>query len=120
MSGKHWKCLLAAFLLLTGCGTAPPVSGLDGRWRNDCVPQAVALTAGLRVEGVDARVLLIKTMRWKHAIVCFSYDSGSNQLWTWDANWKSIRIQSRLNASSCARAWLQATSGARLVSAEWM
>lgn len=84
------------------------------------MPQAVALTEGLRVKGVNARVLLIGTSRWKHAIVCFDYDPGSNQLWTWDANWKSIRIRSRLNADSCARAWLQATSGAGLVWAEWL
>jgi len=80
------------------------------------VPEAASMVAGLRGAGIEARVLLVSTPAWNHAVAVYLYPSGDNRLWVWDANWKSIRLRAWWNdPSSIARAWITATNRSLLV-----
>lgn len=111
-------------LLLAGCASEPPVRTPEwvGRYKNACLPEAVAMAQGLRQSGIHARVVRIGTPRWGHAICAYLYPTGANQLWGWDAYWKSNRLRAWANdPDSIAREWLRITrSQDRLILAQFL
>lgn len=87
--------LLAVILFLGGCGTLPPVaeSPLSGRLRNACLPEAALMSESLQRGNIKAKVLIINTTTWSHAICVYMYPTGANTLWGYDTNWKSCRLR---------------------------
>jgi hypothetical protein len=118
------KYLLSAIILiLAGCALPPAEEpSFAGKYRNACLPEAIAMTQNLRHAGIQARVLRIGTNKWNHAICVYLYQPGSNTLWGWDSYWKSNRlIALSSDPHSIARMWLRVTaSDATLVSAEFL
>jgi len=114
--------LIILAICLAGCAQLPPAEGMQGKWKNDCLPQAAAMATSLNEKHVKAKVLLITTTMWKHAIVVYLYPPGENKLWGWDYEWKSIQIRAYFsNPDQCARAWLTATNnGSVLIAADWL
>ena len=100
-----------AIFALAGC-TALPVEqpSFAGRYKNACLPEAIAITQGLKQAGIQARVLRISTNKWNHAICVYLYPSGSNTLWGWDSYWKSNRLRAFSDEpNSIAKAWINTT-----------
>lgn len=100
-------------LSLAACATRPPVAEpeFSGQLQNACVPESVAMVEGLRGSGIQARVLLITTPAWRHAVAVYLYPAGDNRLWVWDSNWKSMRVRAYWDdPSGIARAWISATN----------
>lgn len=115
-------CLIVA-LFLAGCSSNPPIPAAPwvGKYGNACLPEAVAMTAGLQAHGVQAKVLRVQTARWSHAVCVYLYPPGQNRLWVWDSYWKSVNVRAwYADPSSVAWAWLNSTSGERLAVAEYM
>lgn len=103
--------LSAIILIFAGCST-PLVSEplFVGKYRNACLPEAIAMTQGLRSAGIQSRVLRVSTNKWNHAICVYLYPSGSNTLWGWDSYWKSNRLRAFSDEpNSIAHAWIDAT-----------
>lgn len=113
---------LLSLLTLVSCSTLPPAAGLRGKWKNDCLPQAAAMATALNEKNVQAKVLLIDTPSWRHAVVVYLFPAGANTLWIWDSNWKSLRVRAYFSdPGQCARAWLNLVSpGATLTSATFL
>jgi hypothetical protein len=106
------KYLLAiAIVALAGCTTLPVEQpAFAGRYKNACLPEAIAMTQGLKQAGIQARVLRISTNKWNHAICVYLYPSGSNTLWGWDSYWKSNRLRAFSDEpNSIAKAWINTT-----------
>jgi hypothetical protein len=118
------KYLLSAIILiLAGC-SMPPVAepSFAGKYRNACLPEAIAMSQGLKSHGIQSRVLRIGTNKWNHAICTYLYEPGSNTLWGWDSYWKSNRLRAFADDPySIARAWMIATmSDAVLLNAQFL
>lgn len=85
----------------------PAKPSFTGQHRSACLPEAAAMTEGLRKSGITARVLIISTASWKHAVTVYLYPAGSNRLWVWDSTWKSNQVRAWWNdPTGIARAWL--------------
>lgn len=68
------------------------------------------MATALNEKGVQAKVLLVSTPSWKHAVVVYLYPAGANTLWVWDSEWKSLQIRAYFSdPGQCARAWLNQT-----------
>lgn len=68
------------------------------------------MVEGLHGAEIQARVLLIKTPAWRHAVAVYLYPAGDNRLWVWDSTWKSVRVRAWWNdPDGIARAWISAT-----------
>ena len=96
-------------LLLAGCATNPPVDQpyFAGKYRNACLPEAIAMTQALRQSGIQARVLTIYTPKFGHALCVYMYPTGQNKLWVWDSHWKSVNLRAWYDdPDSIAKAWL--------------
>ncbi|CAN5356424.1 hypothetical protein BH09VER1_BH09VER1_28810 [soil metagenome] len=112
------------FLCLAGCQIAPPVPApANAGWqKNACVPEAAEMAQGLKKADIQARVLIINTTQYSHAICVYLYPTGENQLWAWDSGWKSIRLRAYWDdANGMASAWLSKCNtgrGEALVSGE--
>ena len=103
------KYLLAIFML-TGCAINPPVKAWTSGERNACLPEAIVMREGLRGAGIKAEVVIIRTAMINHAVAAYIYPTGQNQLWAWDATWKSIRLTAYFDQpEQIARAWFNAT-----------
>jgi hypothetical protein len=104
------KYLPLIFFLFYGCTSNPPVTAPDfsGKYRNACLPEAIAMTQALKKSGIQAKVLIIKTPKFGHALSCYLYPSAQNKLWVWDSYWQSINLRSWWNDSdSVANQWLK-------------
>jgi hypothetical protein len=104
------RLALAAILLaLAGCATRPPIAEPEfvGQHRNACLPEAAAMAEGLSKSGITARVLLITTPDWKHAVTVYLYPPAANRLWVWDSTWKSNQVRAWWSdPAGIAQAWL--------------
>jgi len=101
--------LIAAILFLTSC-VNPPATGLPFKYGNDCLPQAISMTEGLRNKNIEADVLTISTPTWGHALCRYMYPKGKNTLWVWDHDWKSLKLKAwKDDPNSVANAWMKAT-----------
>ena len=119
------RILLAiSCLCLAACSTRPPIAepAFAGRLQNACVPEAAEMTEGLHKAGIQAKVLLITTPAWKHAVCVYLYPSGENRLWVWDSEWKSIQVRAFFSdPDQVARAWIAAVNQSQPVtSAEFL
>lgn len=104
---------IASCLCLSACATRPPVAApvFSGEHRNACVPEAAAMVQGLNGAGITAKVLLITTPVWNHAVAVYLYPAGANRLWVWDSNWKSLRVRAWWDdPAGIARAWITETN----------
>lgn len=98
--------LLALVLVLAGCASVPPVAVAPwvGRYKNACLPEAVAMQAGLEGAGIKSKVLVIETSRWNHAVCVYVY---RDRLFVWDSYWKSNQVRAWIDdPSMVARKWL--------------
>jgi hypothetical protein len=103
------KSLILA-LLMTGCAVNPPVPAWTSGQRNACLPEAAVMSEGLKKADIKAEVVILRTPMWSHAVAAYLYPTGENQLWVWDAEWKSIRVRAYFDdADQIARAWCNAT-----------
>lgn len=103
---------IVCLCLISACSTRPPAPEPDvaGRYRNACLPEAAMMAQALRGKDIAARVLLITTPAWSHAVTVYLYPSGANRLWAWDEDWKSIRVRALWdNPEQIARTWISAT-----------
>jgi hypothetical protein len=118
------KCIFAIVILaLAGCSSLPiEQPAFAGRYKNACLPEAIAMAQGLRSHGIQSRVLRIGTNKWNHAICTYLYEPGSNTLWGWDSYWKSNRLRTFADDPySIARAWMAVTmSDAVLIDAQFL
>lgn len=96
-------------LLLAACTSTPPIDQPPwiGKMKNACLPEAIAMTEGLKREGIQAKVLSIHTKDWGHATCAYLYPPGQNKLWVWDSYWKSVTLRAWwYDPNSIARAWM--------------
>jgi len=90
---KSW--LLIA-LLLSGCAVTPRNSEeWMARERNACLPTAIAMSQGLKRQGIQAKVVRYSYQHQGrpvgHAITAYLYPTGSNTLYTYDfeGSWRT-------------------------------
>jgi hypothetical protein len=81
---------------LAGCATEPRnAEQWMARERNACLPTAVAMSQGLKRQGIQARVVryayTAKGRQVGHAITAYLYPPGSNTLYTYDfeGSWRT-------------------------------
>ena len=124
---KNFLLLLVAALMLSGCGTPPPVPepANAGRLKNACMPEAAEMTQGLLKADIKARVLVINTTTYSHAVCAYMWPTGANQIWVWDSEWKSVQLHGVYwdEADGIAIAWLakcNAGSWGTFVSAQFL
>jgi hypothetical protein len=100
-----------AILALVGCSTLPVNEpSFSGRYKNACLPEAIAMAQGLREKAIQARVLRIQTKDWGHAVTVYLYPTGANKLYVWDSYWKSVNLRAwYYDPASIANAWLAYT-----------
>lgn len=106
------KFLLAiAILVLAGCTSLPVEQpSFAGRYKNACLPEAIAMAQGLREKSIQTRVLRIQTKDWGHAVTVYLYPTGANKLYVWDSYWKSVNLRAWYdNPVSIATEWLNYT-----------
>ena len=106
------KFLLAiAIVALAGCASLPVKQpAFAGRYRNACLPEAIAMAQGLKEKAIQTRVLRFQTKDWGHAVCVYLYPTGANRLYVWDSYWQSINLRAWLdNPVSIANAWLNYT-----------
>jgi hypothetical protein len=106
------RSLLAiAIFALAGCVSLPVAEpSFAGRYRNACLPEAIAMAQGLKEKAIQTRVLRIETKDWGHAVCVYLYPTGANKLYAWDSYWQSINLRAWYNDPiSIATAWLDYT-----------
>lgn len=106
------RSLLAiAIVALAGCTTLPVEQpAFAGRYRNACLPEAIAMAQELKEKLIQTRVLRIQTKDWSHAVCVYLYPTGANKLYAWDSYWQSINLRAWFdNPTSIATAWLDYT-----------
>lgn len=98
-------------IFLVGCTSFPiEQPAFIGRYRNACLPEAIAMAQGLREKSIQTRVLRIQTKDWGHAVCVYLYPTGANRLYVWDSYWQSINLRAWFdNPASIANAWLNYT-----------
>ena len=99
--------LAAMVLVLAGCASTPPVDVPPwvGRFGNACLPEAVAMQAGLEKVGIKSKVLVIETSKWNHAVTVYVY---KDRLFVWDSHWKSNQVRAWYDdPSMVGRKWLE-------------
>ena len=95
---------------LASCAVHPPAKGLPFHYGNDCLPQAIVMTEALKEKNIEARVLLLSTPNWRHALCRYLYPKGQNSMWVWDQTWKSLRLRAwKDDPWSVAAAWMKET-----------
>jgi len=101
--------LILALLGSTGCAVTPqsPEPWM-ARERNACLPTAIAMSQGLRRQGITAKVVRYSYHRGDrqvgHAICAYLYPPGTNTLYTYDyeGSWRTRAYFD--DAASIARA----------------
>lgn len=115
------KILIILFLLLAGCQHNPPIDSPPwvGEYKNACLPEAIAMTEGLKKVGIEAKVLIIATPKWRHAVCVYTY---KNKTWVWDSYWKSISVFATMERPDLvAQNWVRFTSsGLPIKEAEYL
>ena len=103
--------LVIATLAFVGCASLPVKQpSFAGRYKNACLPEAIAMAQGLKEKSIQARVLRIQTNDWGHAVTVYLYPTGANKLYAWDSYWQSINLRAWFdNPTSIANAWLNYT-----------
>jgi len=88
--------LLAAAALLAACATEPRnAEQWMARERNACLPTAIAMSQGLKRQGITAKVVRYSYHRGDrpvgHAITAYLYPPGTNTLYTydWEGSWRT-------------------------------
>jgi hypothetical protein len=119
------KILVSIFvILLTSCTSTPPVDQpqFAGKYKNACLPEAIAMTQALKQSGIQAKVLIVNTPKFSHALTCYLYPSGQNKLWVWDSYWKSMNLRAFwFNSDSVAKEWLKwCANDTNLVSSQFI
>ena len=81
-------------LILCSCVSTPEMDKQDRhmmRQDNACLPSAIAFRESLKGKAVWSKVLVYERLDSRnnaqlmgHAICCYMYPIGKNQLWTWD------------------------------------
>jgi hypothetical protein len=62
----------------------------------------------LKQSGIQAKVLIVNTPKFNHALACYLYPSGKNRLWVWDSYWKSMNLHAWWeNSDSVSKEWLK-------------
>ena len=84
--------VLFVLLLLVACASNPPVDVPPwvGKYKNACLPEAIAMQSGLRGVGIESKVLIIQTDKWNHAVCVYVFNG---KLFVWDSYWKSNQIR---------------------------
>jgi hypothetical protein len=88
--------LILALLGSTGCAVTPrsPEPWM-ARERNACLPTAIAMSQGLRRQGITAKVVRysyrLQGRLLGHAITAYLYPPGANTLYTydWEGSWRT-------------------------------
>ena len=105
------ELILILLILLTGCQNSPPIDSPPwvGEYKNACLPEAITMTEGLKKAGIEAKVLIIATPKWRHAVCVYRY---KDKTWVWDSYWKSIAVWPNMDRPDIvAKNWLRFTSG---------
>lgn len=120
-------CLLICLLLVVGCQTVPknPEEWMV-RYKNSCVPTAIAFRQSLVRQGIWARVFDYQYSHngkeQQHAMTAFLYPPGENKLWAYDALGSS-RIRAYLNDVESIAVYAHFVRGAdssTVKNAEWI
>jgi hypothetical protein len=115
--------VVIAILAFAGCSTLPVSEpSFAGRYKNACLPEAIAMTQALKKSDIQSRVLRIQTKDWSHAVTVYLYPTGANKIYVWDSYWKSVNLRAWYdNPTSIANAWLDYTHPKiSLVNAEFL
>jgi hypothetical protein len=99
-------------LLLVSCSENPPadVPAWVGKYKNACLPEAIAMQSGLRGSGIESKVLIVQTDKWNHAVCVYVFNG---KLFVWDSYWKSNQVRAWFdNPIMVAREWLELVSDA--------
>ena len=84
--------LAIAILAFAGCTTLPVEQpAFAGRYKNACLPEAIAMAQGLKEKAIQTRVLRIQTKDWGHAVCVYLYPTGANKLYAWDSYCQTMR-----------------------------
>jgi len=106
------KYIFTIFIfILAGCTSLPVEQpSFSGKYKNACLPEAIAMAQNLREKAIQTRVLRIQTKNWSHAVTVYLYPTGANRLYVWDSYWKSINLRAWYDdPTSIANAWLDYT-----------
>jgi hypothetical protein len=106
------KFILAITIFaLVGCATTPVAEPeFAGRYRNACLPEAIAMAQALKKNDIQTRVLRIQTIKFGHAVCVYLYPTGANKLYVWDSYWKSVNLRAWYNdPRGIATEWLNYT-----------
>jgi len=119
------KHLIPIILIaIAGCTSSPPIDQPEfvGKYKNACLPEAIAMTQALKQSGIQAKVLIVNTPKFSHALTCYLYPVGKNKLWVWDSYWKSMNLRAWWdNSDSVAKEWLKwCTTDTKLVSSQFL
>jgi hypothetical protein len=101
----------SSVLMMGGCESLPPIplSEFMGRADNACMPEAILLTENFHQQGITAKVLLVTTRTYSHALVAFLYPATKPSVWVWDSNYGVIKLDAPFDdASAIAREWVHA------------
>lgn len=122
MSMKWMRMIIpvALAVLQCACVSSPPlpagIPDFGSLGPNACLPEAILMAESFKKEHIEARILVIKTAQFSHATVVYLYPAGSQILWVWDADSKSLQIKADYqNPVQIARAWLDAIDHTELV-----
>lgn len=103
---------LLTVVLLCGCASEPAVvpPGIAALGENACLPEAVVMVETLRKQGTNARILIVNTPGFSHALVVFLFPVDKPAVWVWDADTRSVQVTADFNQpEQVAHAWLDAT-----------
>jgi hypothetical protein len=106
---RYFNLIILCLLVLTACST-PPIKSPPwvGKYKNACLPEAIAMSEGLKSSGVAAKVMSIHTENWGHAVCVYLYPTGKNKLWVWDSYWQSVNLRAWWNNSaSISESWMR-------------
>jgi hypothetical protein len=102
-----WLILYLMLLVLLGCDKQHIASpDWVGKYKNACLPEAIAMEKGLENVGIEADVMIIGADKWTHAVCVYRY---KGKIWVWDSMWKSIPVDALWNAKAIANGWLDFT-----------
>lgn len=99
--------VLLIALFFASCASNPPIDVPPwvGKSKNACLPEAIAMQAGLENVGIKSKVLVIQTSKWNHAVCVYVYN---NRLFVWDSHWKSNQVRAWFDdPKMVAEKWLE-------------
>lgn len=97
--------------LLSGCmapTTAPPLPHLEELGSNTCLPEAVIAAESLHKRNIPAKVILISTASFTHAVTVYRYPASKPSLWVWDNTYDLVEVEADFeSAVSIAVHWIE-------------